>query len=232
MKKLFFIFIFLLLPFTIYAKDFKIEDINIDLDDSWYVFTKDNIKNNQDLKLLGVSEEYMNKLFDGTNYYLDALKFNNDEITELFVIIKDTSSLYDSSYFTDEQMEELRSLYEKQISNSKTTIFNTDNTNYIKSIYKDQNLNIVDYYAVINKKGYTFKIQQRQEFSEEDLNKLDKMIENIKIGDIDNDDNKDDIQPLIDTNKVGNSALTGAIIGAIIGGIIGLIGYIIKKKQK
>lgn len=230
MKKLLFIFILLLLPLTIYAKDFKIEDISIDLDDSWYVFTKDNIKNNQDLKLLGVSEEYMNDVFDGTDYYLDAIKFNNDEIVELFIVIKDTSSLYDSSDFTDEQIEELRSSYEKQISNSKTTIFNTDNTKYIKSIYKDQDLNIVDYYAVINKKGYTFKIQKKEEFSEEELNELDKMIENIIISDKDNNVNEDDIQPLIDTNKGGNSVLTGTIIGAIIGGIIGLIGYIIKKK--
>ena len=230
MKKLLFIFILLLLPLTIYAKDFKIEDISIDLDDSWYVFTKDNIKNNQDLKLLGVSEEYMNDVFDGTDYYLDAIKFNNDEIVELFIVIKDTSSLYDSSDFTDEQIEELRSSYEKQISNSKTTIFTTDSTKYIKSIYKDQDLNIVDYYAVINKKGYTFKIQKKEEFSEGELNELDKMIENIIISDKDNNVNEDDIQPLIDTKKGGNSVLTGTIIGAIIGGIIGLIGYIIKKK--
>ena len=230
MKKLLFIFILLLLPLTIYAKDFKIEDISIDLDDSWYVFTKDNIKNNQDLKLLGVSEEYMNDVFDGTDYYLDAIKFNNDEIVELFIIIKDTSSLYDSSDFTDEQIEALRSSYEKQISNSKTTIFTTDSTKYIKSIYKDQDLNIVDYYAVINKKGYTFKIQKNEEFSEEELNELDKMIENIIVSDKDNNVNEDDIQPLIDNKKGGNSVLTGTIIGAIIGGIIGLIGYIIKKK--
>ena len=230
MKKLLFIFILLLLPLTIYAKDFKIEDISIDLDDSWYVFTKDNIKNNQDLKLLGVSEEYMNDVFDGTDYYLDAIKFNNDEIVELFIVIKDTSSLYDSSDFTDEQIEALRSSYEKQISISKTTIFTTDNTKYIKSIYKDQDLNIVDYYAVINKKGYTFKIQKKEEFSEGELNELDKMIENIIISDKDNNVNEDDIQPLIDTKKGGNSVLTGTIIGAIIGGIIGLIGYIIKKK--
>ena len=230
MIKLLFIFILLLLPLTIYAKDFKIEDISIDLDDSWYVFTKDNIKNNQDLKLLGVSEEYMNDVFDGTDYYLDAIKFNNDEIVELFIIIKDTSSLYDSSDFTDEQIEALRSSYEKQISNSKTTIFTTDSTKYIKSIYKDQDLNIVDYYAVINKKGYTFKIQKNEEFSEEELNELDKMIENIIVSDKDNNVNEDDIQPLIDNKKGGNSVLTGTIIGAIIGGIIGLIGYIIKKK--
>lgn len=230
MKKLLFIFILLLLPLTIYAKDFEIEDISIDLDDSWYVFTKDNIKNNQDLKLLGVSEEYMNDVFDGTDYYLDAIKFNNDEIVELFIVIKDTSSLYDSSDFTDEQIEALRSSYEKQISNSKTTIFTTDSTKYIKSIYKDQDLNIVDYYAVINKKGYTFKIQKNEEFSEEELNELDKMIENIIVSDKNNNVNEDDIQPLIDTKKGGNSVLIGTIIGAIIGGIIGLIGYIIKKK--
>ena len=120
--------------------------------------------------------------------------------------------------------------HQKFISNSKTTIFTTDNTKYIKSIYKDQDLNIVDYYAVINKKGYTFKIQKKEEFSEGELNELDKMIENIIISDKDNNVNEDDIQPLIDTKKGGNSVLTGTIIGAIIGGIIGLIGYIIKKK--
>ena len=93
MKKLFLCLFILFLPFTVYANNYNLEDINIDLSEKWYVFTKDNIKNNQELKILGVSEDYMNKLFENDIYRLDAVKFDNDDVVELFVITKDVNSI-------------------------------------------------------------------------------------------------------------------------------------------
>lgn len=226
MKKIVFILAMLLVPFSVMASNYKLSDMNINVEDDWYTFTKDNVKNNQDLKLLGVSEEYMNKLFENDLYRLDAVKFENDEVTELFVITKDVNTL-NTADMTDDELNKVKEYYKKLVLNGDVDVFKTDNNNYIKAVYNDQNLNIIDYYSTYNNVGYTVKIQRRTAFSQEEINKYDEMIKNITFGNTDND-----IEPVIDTKEVGNSALNGAIIGAIIGGIIGLIGYIIKKKQK
>lgn len=226
MKKIIFILAMLLVPFSVMASNYKLSDMNINVEDDWYTFTKDNVKNNQDLKLLGVSEEYMNKLFENDLYRLDAVKFENDEVTELFVITKDVNTL-NTADMTDDELNKVKEYYKKLVSNGDVDVFKTDNNNYIKAVYNDQNLNIIDYYSTYNNVGYTVKIQRRTAFSQEEINKYDEIIKNITFGNTSND-----IEPVIDTKEVGNSALNGAIIGAIIGGIIGLIGYIIKKKQK
>lgn len=226
MKKILFLLTMLLIPFSVMASNYELSDMNINIEDDWYTFTKDNIRNNQDLKLLGVSEEYMNKLFENDLYRLDAIKFENDEVTELFVITKDVNTL-NTINMTDEELNEAKDYYKKLISNGNVEVFKTENNNYIKAVYNDQNLNIIDYYSTYNNVGYTVKIQRRTAFTEDEIKAYDEMIKDITFSNASND-----IDPVIDTKEVGNSALNGAIIGAIIGGIIGLIGYIIKKKQK
>ena len=225
MKKIIFILTMLLIPFSVMASDYKLSDMNINVSNDWYTFTKDNIRNNQDLKLLGVSEEYMNNLFASDLYRLDAIKFENDEVIELFVITKDVNTL-NTIDMTDDELNEVKDYYKKLILNGNTEVFKTDNNNYIKAIYSDKNLNIIDYYAIYNNVGYTVKIQRKSAFSQEEINKFDEMVKNITFGNKTND-----VEPVIDTKEDGNSILTGAIIGAIIGSIIGLIGYIIKNRK-
>ncbi|MBP3765816.1 MAG: hypothetical protein J6G98_01365 [Bacilli bacterium] len=225
MKKIIFILTMLLIPFSVMASEYKLSDMNINVSDDWYTFTKDNIRNNQDLKLLGVSEEYMNNLFASDLYRLDAIKFENDEVIELFVITKDVNTL-NTIDMTDDELNEVKDYYKKLILNGNTEVFKTDNNNYIKAIYSDKNLNIIDYYATYNNVGYTVKIQRKSAFSQEEINKFDEMVKNITFGNKTND-----VEPVIDTKEDGNSILTGAIIGAIIGSIIGLIGYIIKNRK-
>lgn len=78
MKKIGLFVILLLMPISVYATSFKLRgtDMNISFDESnWYVFTPDNILNNEELEELGISYEYMVDSFNNNEAYLDAILF-------------------------------------------------------------------------------------------------------------------------------------------------------------
>lgn len=225
MKKLFLCLFILFLPFTVYANNYNLEDINIDLSEKWYVFTKDNIKNNQELKLLGVSEDYMNKLFENDIYRLDAVKFDNDDVVELFVITKDVNSI-NTFDMTDSQLNQLNNYYKNFVPSANVETFKTDYNNYIKAIYNDKNLNILDYYSTYNNVGYTIKIQRRNAFTEEEIKEYDEMIKNITFKGNKVINNKYEKKESV-SYKIGYYVGQGAVIGVI----VGLIVHLLNKKK-
>ena len=225
MKKLFLYLFILFLPFTVYANNYNLEDINIDLSEKWYVFTKDNIKNNQELKLLGVSEDYMNKLFENDIYRLDAVKFDNDDVVELFVITKDVNSI-NTFDMTDSQLNQLNNYYKNFVPSANVETFKTDYNNYIKAIYNDKNLNILDYYSTYNNVGYTIKIQRRNAFTEEEIKEYDEMVKNITFKGNKVINNKYEKKESV-SYKIGYYVGQGAVIGVI----VGLIVHLLNKKK-
>ena len=80
----------LALPVTTYASTYTMNDtdVSIQIDDSiWYVFTRDNIKDNPELDELQITYDYMNDFFNSNNTYLDAVLYYEDgNYTELFIM--------------------------------------------------------------------------------------------------------------------------------------------------
>ena len=74
MKKILFCLILLLFPFYVSAKEYSVKDLKLkmDFDDNWYVFTKDNLDDNEDIEKLGLSKEYVKSSFKN-GIFLDAL---------------------------------------------------------------------------------------------------------------------------------------------------------------
>ena len=68
----------------------KIEDFSVDLDDeSWHIVTKDNIKGNEDIKELGITEEYMENFMKTYSAYMDSmLMYDEENFVEIAVIEK------------------------------------------------------------------------------------------------------------------------------------------------
>ena len=84
----------LILPMTAYARSYTVgeTDLSISIDDtSWYVFTRNNIKNNSELGDLGVTYDYMYDLMHENEIFLDAIVFyeDSDEYLELFLRKRD-----------------------------------------------------------------------------------------------------------------------------------------------
>ena len=79
MKKILFALLIFMMPIFVFAKEYSIKDINLkmEIDDNyWNVFTRDNYKDNELLKSLGVTNEYMENYFTQNNAYVDALPKN------------------------------------------------------------------------------------------------------------------------------------------------------------
>ena len=64
MKKILFLIIFMLFPFMVIAKNYNVNDLNLQLDlsDDYIVLTRDNLDNNEGLEKLGITKEYMKEL--------------------------------------------------------------------------------------------------------------------------------------------------------------------------
>ena len=71
----------ILCPIFVYAKSTKVEDMTIDIDDGWYVYTRDNVTTEEkeaELKELGISAEAVLSNMKQNNIYLDSIKFGDD----------------------------------------------------------------------------------------------------------------------------------------------------------
>ena len=72
--------LFMCVPMVANAESYKVDDnMTIDLDESlWYVFTRDNIKDNSELDELGLTYDYMNDLTEKSlhKYYGDEVELD------------------------------------------------------------------------------------------------------------------------------------------------------------
>ena len=226
MKKVFKSIVILLLMIVIspvMAKEFTISetDIKMNLDDSkWYVFTRDNIKNNKQLKEFGISEDYMSTTFKNGNIYLDALKIiNNNDYIELFVMKKTVDKVKNISNYSDKQLESLAKELAKNEKTSDYKVYKTD-YKYVYTQYEDSGKTIIDYYTVINGKGYTIKTQKNTDFTAAEQQEIENIIKNISF-------NVD--KSLKEPKKGLNPVIKDALIGAAIGGASGALYGLIKK---
>jgi hypothetical protein len=99
-------------PVGAYATAFSVSgtDMTIDVDDSqWYVFTRDNIKDNPELDELGLSYDEMNDILLDNHAYMDAILFYGDgNFVELFVRKKSVDSgMANLSNYDDDDVQEL-----------------------------------------------------------------------------------------------------------------------------
>lgn len=228
MKKLLAILL-LFVPFTISAKSYQFDDVKVNMPEDWYVFTKDNIKDNSDLKLLGVEEEYMEQLFSDSMYKMDAILFtNNDSSVEMFVLEKKVTSPNFNS-FSIKELSPVKDEYKKIVNTDNVEVIETNKNKYVKAIYNDSGLNVVDYYTVYNNIGYTLKFQTVEEIDDDYLNYFDLIMDKVDFPKsvISSNTKSDELDEEGIAYRIGYSAARGAVIGAIVGAII----YGIRKKK-
>ena len=207
------------------AKEYTITDtdIKITLEDSWYVFTRDNIKDNKQLKEFGITEEYMNSTMEKGYIYLDSIKFkSNDELIELFVMKKPVEEVKNMSKYTDKELLEVAKEIAEQEKTTDYRIHKTD-YKYIYTKYSDSGKEIIDYYTVVNGYGYTIKLQTDTKFTTAEETELKNIIKKVSF-------NVD--KSLKEPSKGMSPLLRDVIIGAVVGGLAGAIGSAVGKKNK
>ena len=218
-----------LLPIITYAETYNLggTDMSISVDDTvWYVFTRDNIKNNSELEELGITYEAMYEILHNNEAYMDAiLYYENGEYTELFVRKRalDTGIANLSNYKDSEVLELAKELAKKQGASTYSVYENR--YKFARLEYTDSGYYLCEFYTVVNKDNYTFTFQSTSQFTDEEYAEIENIVDSVKF----------DVDTSIKEKKTSSfaeSVLEKAIGGAVIGGIVGAVIAITNKKKK
>jgi hypothetical protein len=219
------------LPIITYAETYNLggTDMSISVDDTmWYVFTRDNIKNNSELEELGITYEAMYEILHNNEAYMDAiLYYENGEYTELIVRKRalDTGIANLSNYKDSEVLELAKELAKKQGANTYSVYENQ--YKFAKLEYVDSNLGyyICEFVTCVNKDNYTFTFQSTSQFTDEEYAEIENIVDSVKF----------DIDTSIKEKKsssIAESVIEKTIGGAVIGGVVGAVIAITNKKKK
>ncbi len=227
-------FIFCLIvfmPISVYAETYHLggTDMSIQVDDSsWYVFTRDNIKNNSELDELEISYDSMHDILYNNEAYMDAvLLYDDGEYVELFVRKRtmDSGIVNLSNYSNEKVLELAEGLAERQ--NAEDYSVYENKYKFAKLEYIDSNLGyyICEYVTCVNKDNYTFTFQSTSQFSDLEYDEMESIIDSIQF----------DVDTTLKepkTTSFGDNVITKTLGGAVIGGVIGAIIAIANKKKK
>ena len=213
MKKIFkgLMILLLVFPVIVKAQTYNITsgDMTIDLDETWYGFTRENYKGNETLKSIGVTEEYIENFFNNNSAYLDATK--KDYSYEFIAVAKETKWVNNLSNYSDSDVND----FGKEVASSLNTDYKLykNNYKYITLEYYDE---ASKYYIV------------EEAFTETEKAEIKKIVDTIKYNIKDEYKNEKEL-----TKKDSNdSTLPYIIIGALVGGAAGGASVIAKNKQK
>ena len=220
-----------LLPITTYAETYNLggTDMSISVDDTvWYVFTRDNIKNNSELEKLGITYAAMYDILHNNEAYMDAiLYYENGEYTELFVRKRalDTGIANLSNYKDSDVLELAKELAKKQGA-EKYSVY-ASQYKFARAEYFDSNYGyyICEYVTIVNKDNYTLTFQSTSQFTNEEYAEIENIVDSVKF----------DVDTSIKEKKstsFSESVLQKAIGGAVMGGIVGAVIAIVNKKKK
>ena len=220
-----------LLPIITYAETYNLggTDMSISVDDTvWYVFTRDNIKNNSELEELGITYDTMHDILHNNEAYMDAiLYYENGEYTELFVRKRalDTGIANLSNYKDSEVLELAKELAKKQ--GTETYSVYENQYKFAKLEYIDSNYGyyICEFVTCINKDNYTFTFQSTSQLTDEEYAEIENIVDSVKF----------DVDTSIKEKKstsIAESVVEKTIGGAVIGGVGGAVIAIINKKKK
>lgn len=229
------IFLFLF-PVDILAKSYSLNgtDITIDIPDDWYVFTRDNIKNNADMVKLQIDYEYMKNFFEQNYAYMDTfIMYDNGQSVELFVRVKENNNINNLSNYSDDNVLELAESLAKKTGSNDYDVY-VEDYKYAVSKYIDNGMYIIEYYTIVNGYGYTMTIQKPAMYTADEEAEIKQIIDSI-VFDVDESLEESYKEKSIwDSifNGAIDGAVTGIFVGGIIGGVSGLIIFLKKKKNK
>ncbi len=201
-------------------------------EDSWYVFTRDNLKDNAQLDELGITYEYLSEFMLNNYVYMDAITWKeNEETIELIVRKKSLEGVSNLSNHSDKEVMELGEELAKKQKDAEYRIFENA-YKFVQLEYQDLGFHINEYVTVVNGENYTFTFQTTGEYIDQDYQEMEEIIDNVSF-DVDEELEKE-IEKEAEKERdksVLNAGLNGALRGAVVGGIAGGIGVLLRKKK-
>ena len=216
---------------TAYARNYTIggTDLSINIDDNrWYVFTRDNLRNNTELNKFGKSYDSMYKFLTENSAYMDAiLLYEGGAYVELFIRKSsvDTGPANLSNYSDDFVLTVAKGLAERHGSEDYSVY--TNQYNFARLDYVDPNYDyhICEFFTTVNKENYTLTFQSPSQFTDWEYEEFERIVDSIRFN----------IDPAIKeekTNSFLDNIITHTIGGAVLGGIGGVIILLLDKKKR
>ncbi len=235
MKKRWLILLLLLVlvPVMGYAKESVLIDMTVDIDEEgWYLYTRDNLTDKEkadELKELGVDVSSLRNIMNKNDIYLDALKLSNsnDDMVEMFVVIKPIDASKNLHTYSDEEIDKQIEDIKERVKSAEVVIKKINGYKFLYSEYYDDshNMNIVEYYTVINGNSYRFFMQKVNAFTKTEIEQINSYAKTVKF-------NLDEKYEKTTGKTILKDALIKGVIGAVVACIIGGIGAAVSKNKK
>ena len=161
-------------------------DLSLDLPDSWYVFTRDNLDNNTDLDDLEIDDLEMLEYLEEYNLYLNA--FNEDYDFFIYkMATEDVGSLPD---YYDFELEEFATEIMNSYGADSYDIYD-DNYKFVRIEYVESDYYVIDYYTIIDDQGYIISLQKLSEFNDDERLMMEDIVKSIHFDNYKAEDNKE-----------------------------------------
>lgn len=178
----------LFMPLVVSADTIDVDsaDLSLEIPDSWYIFTRDNLDNNPDLEELELTEDYVMDYFLEYSIYVNAFDADYDFYAYMSYT-EDVGSLPD---YYDFELEEVATDLMNQYGASSYEIYDND-YKYIRIEYTSNDYYIIDYYTIIDDQSYIFSIQKIAELTNEDRDLMEDIVDSIHFDNyVDEDSNE------------------------------------------
>lgn len=205
------------LPLVVKADvvDVPSANMSLDLPNSWYVFTRDNIENNSELEELGLTYDFMNDLFSENDMYIDAF----DEEVEFIVSIVDIEDVGSLNDYFDSDLNDLGETLQEVAGADSYEIYKND-YKFIYLEYMDAGYYIINYYTVIDNQAYTITIQKETDFTNDEKTTFKSIVDSINFSNY----------KVTDNNKEKIIVVAGIALVVILG-IVAVIIAKVKSKE-
>ena len=219
-----------LLPLTALATNFTLSgtDLQITVDETyWYVFTRDNIRNNPELDELGLTYEQMNEIFQENYAYMDALLLYDDgDFVEMFVRKKAVEGgMANLSNYSDADVLSVGKILGEKTGSSNYRVYQSQ-YKFVRLESTDAGFYLCEFYTVVNGEGYTITFQSLTAFSDAEYAEMETIINSICF-------NVDPtLKEPVENSDASYTIVTRTIAGAAAGGAVGLVVGLVKKKKK
>ncbi len=226
MKRIIVFWLVLLLPILVFSQEYESDEIKIkfNVNDDFIVLSRDNL-DEAVLESLNTTKEKMESIMNSNNIYYIITK--SDLSYEVVIVVPKTKpSFRNLSEATDKELSNIKNIIIKETGDNKPTVYKNKYA-YIVVNYQDINGYVINYYTVVDSKGYNIQMQKKTEITDEEEDELEEIIDSIKY--LTNENKKEE-------NKTRKFDYKIIIFSVLIGLAAGVITYFIsttitKKKQ-
>lgn len=186
MKKLLLLLMLLFLsPIVVSAKKYEIFDTDMSInlyDDFWYVFTRDNLKDNKELEELGLTSDYVYNNMIENDIYLDAIMFYSD-IDDFLEVIVFKLPIDGVENLSDYRKKDINELAKKIAEEHGVSDYQTYQNDYLFIVltYEDNGLYLKKYYTIINGYAYTISFEKTSELDKLNEETMKDIIDTIEF---------------------------------------------------